>query len=160
MGSQFVGMAAADGKLWNISSTNPERRPFKAFLDVGLVRTTTGNRVFGALKGACDGGLNIPHKTKRFPGTHITKAEVVTNKRGKATDVEKSKTSFDASEHREHIFGIHVEEYYDMLKKDKPDQFRKQFSRWTKALARSGAKKQRAKPAASSSKTGYAIYET
>jgi len=27
-----------------------ERRPFRALLDVGLVRTTTGNRVFGALK--------------------------------------------------------------------------------------------------------------
>ena len=26
------------------------RRPFRALLDVGLVRTTTGNRVFGALK--------------------------------------------------------------------------------------------------------------
>jgi len=37
-------------------------------LDVGLVRTTCGNRVFGALKGACDGGLHIPHSTKRFPG--------------------------------------------------------------------------------------------
>lgn len=45
------------------------RRPFKALLDVGLVRTTTGNRVFGAMKGAVDGGLNIPHSTKRFPGS-------------------------------------------------------------------------------------------
>ena len=27
-----------------------ERRPFRALLDVGLIRTTTGNRVFGALK--------------------------------------------------------------------------------------------------------------
>jgi large subunit ribosomal protein L5e len=26
------------------------KRPFRALLDVGLVRTTTGNRVFGALK--------------------------------------------------------------------------------------------------------------
>lgn len=26
------------------------KQPFKALLDVGLVRTTTGNRVFGALK--------------------------------------------------------------------------------------------------------------
>jgi len=26
------------------------RRPFRALLDVGLIRTTTGNRVFGALK--------------------------------------------------------------------------------------------------------------
>jgi len=38
-------------------------------LDIGLVATTVGNRVFGALKGAVDGGLDIPHNTKRFPGT-------------------------------------------------------------------------------------------
>lgn len=30
-----------------------ERRPFRALLDVGLIRTTTGNRVFGALKVCC-----------------------------------------------------------------------------------------------------------
>lgn len=40
-------------------------------MDVGLVRTTTGNRVFGALKGACDGGLAIPHSTGRFPGNKV-----------------------------------------------------------------------------------------
>lgn len=40
----------------------------RCHLDVGLARTTTGARVFGALKGAADGGLNIPHSTKRFPG--------------------------------------------------------------------------------------------
>merc|ERR1712039_390159 len=27
-----------------------------------------GVKVFGALKGAVDGGLDIPHSTKRFPG--------------------------------------------------------------------------------------------
>ena len=44
-----------------------DRRPFKAVLDVGLKRTTVGSRVFGVLKGAADGGLHIPHSTKRFP---------------------------------------------------------------------------------------------
>ena len=44
------------------------RRPFKAFLDVGLTRTSTGARVFGAMKGASDGGLYIPHSENRFPG--------------------------------------------------------------------------------------------
>ena len=41
---------------------------FRALLDAGLVRTTIGSRVFGALKGALDGGLNIPHCDKRFVG--------------------------------------------------------------------------------------------
>lgn len=62
---------------------NRERRPFKALLDVGLVRTTAGNRVFGAMKGAVDGGIFIPHNTKRFPGYHVEKAAAVTGKRGK-----------------------------------------------------------------------------
>jgi large subunit ribosomal protein L5e len=44
-----------------------------AVLDVGLRRTTTGARVFGALKGAVDAGIFIPHSVKRFPG--YTKAE-------------------------------------------------------------------------------------
>ena len=35
---------------------------FRANLDVGLTRTSTGARVFGALKGAVDGGINIPHR--------------------------------------------------------------------------------------------------
>merc|ERR1719376_1165511 len=30
-------------------------------LDVGLARTSTGAKVFAALKGAVDGGLDIPH---------------------------------------------------------------------------------------------------
>ncbi|KAL1791280.1 60S ribosomal protein L5 [Sigmodon hispidus] len=34
----------------------------------GLARATTGNKVFGALKGAVDGGLSVPHSAKRFPG--------------------------------------------------------------------------------------------
>merc|ERR1712195_228991 len=97
---------------WNISSTNPERRPFKAYLDVGLVRTTTGNRVFGAMKGACDGGLNIPHNERRFPGCRMDNAE----------------------EHLEHIMGVHVQEYYDLLKGENPTAFKKQFSQWEKAL--------------------------
>merc|ERR1719486_1776864 len=176
---KYEGQEEPDGEMFLVEHDDGPR-PFTCVLDVGLVRTTTGNRVFGALKGACDGGLNIPHKTKRFPGTRVTKAEVQTNKRGKAVDVEKAKTSFDAAEHREHIFGIHVEEYYEMLKKDKPDVFRRQFSQWTKALngksfeeyytavhaairkspARANSKKPRSKPKAASTKTGYCTYET
>jgi large subunit ribosomal protein L5e len=103
-----------------------ERRPFRALLDVGLVRTTTGNRVFGALKGAVDGGIHVPHNTKRFPGYHVEKKEVATGKRGKAV-VEKGKASgaYNAKEHRDHIFGAHVQTYYDLLKKENKDRFKK-----------------------------------
>ena len=44
--------AQATGEDFTVEPSD-ERRPFRALLDVGLIRTTTGNRVFGALK-VCD----------------------------------------------------------------------------------------------------------
>merc|ERR1712062_256407 len=132
---KFAGVASADGKYYNIADADNERRPFKAYLDVGLVRTTTGNRVFGAMKGACDGGLNIPHSQQRFPGFRIEKAEVVTDKREKKTEEQgKAKEVFSVEEHKEHIFGVHVQEYYDKLKEEDKGAFERQFKGWTKAL--------------------------
>lgn len=132
----FKGVEKADGKFYSVAEGDNERRPFKAYLDVGLVRTTTGNRVFGAMKGACDGGLHIPHETRRFPGFRLEKAEVVTDKRGKKVEDQtaKAKEVFTHDEHREHIFGIHVQEYYDLLKEQNAQRFKKQFSQWEKAL--------------------------
>ncbi|XP_064989781.1 large ribosomal subunit protein uL18-like [Musa acuminata AAA Group] len=60
-------MLQATGEDFSVEPAE-SRRPFRALLDVGLVRTTTGNRVFGALKGALDGGLDIPRSDKRFAG--------------------------------------------------------------------------------------------
>ena len=95
-----------------------ERRPFKAALDVGLIHTTTGNRVFGALKGACDGGMHIPHSTKRFPGTKT----------------EGGKTKYNADIHRQRIFGMHVQKYMTTLKGESEEDYKKHFSVWDKAL--------------------------
>lgn len=55
------------GEDYNVEAEG-DRRPFKCFLDTGLVRTSTGSRVFAALKGAVDGGLDIPHNDKRYAG--------------------------------------------------------------------------------------------
>jgi len=131
-----VGKTEADGKLYNIEDEGTERRPFKAYLDVGLVRTTTGNRVFGAMKGACDGGLNIPHSDRRFPGCRMEKPEAVVGKKkgGGVEEKEKPRKVFTAEEHLEHILGVHVQEYYDLLKGENPAAFKKQFSQWEKAL--------------------------
>ncbi|XP_076915994.1 large ribosomal subunit protein uL18-like [Bidens hawaiensis] len=90
------------------------RRPFRALLDVGLVRTTTGNRVFGALKGALDGGLDIPHSEKRFAGF---------NKNGK---------SLDADVHRKYIYGGHVAAYMNTLREDEPEKYQTRFSQYLK----------------------------
>ena len=92
--------------------------PFKAFLDVGLARTTTGARIFGALKGAVDGGLNIPHTTRRFPG--VTK------------EGDQKKYDYDAKVHRRYIFGGHVADYMRQLSESDPASYQRQFSRYIK----------------------------
>ena len=118
MDTLYQGNNKIDGERYDVSEKpNEERRPFKAVLDVGLVRTTNGNKVFGALKGACDGGLYIPHSNKRFPGFK------------KTADGE----SYDAKKHRERIFGVHVDQYIKKLKKT-PEEFTRQFSFWGKCL--------------------------
>jgi len=124
----YKGVENIDGEFFNIyekdhgKGINEDKRPFKAFLDVGLVRTTTGNRVFGAMKGAIDGGVYIPHNTKRFPGYHIEKKEAEKGKKGKAVEKGKVTVSYNAKEHRDHIFGAHVQGYLDYLKKEKKEK--------------------------------------
>lgn len=65
----YAGVEKVNGEDYDVNShVNDKQRPFKCILDVGLRPTTTGNRVFSVLKGAIDGGLNVPHGTNRFPG--------------------------------------------------------------------------------------------
>jgi large subunit ribosomal protein L5e len=89
------------------------------------------------MKGACDGGINIPHNERRFPGTRMEKAEVETGKKrggGAVEEKAKPKLVFKAEEHLEHIMGVHVQEYYDLLKAENPSSFKRQFSVWEKNL--------------------------
>jgi len=136
----YKGIENVDGDFFNVYEKdngkliNKEKRPFKAYLDVGLVRTTTGNRVFGAMKGAIDGGIFIPHNTKRFPGYHVEKKEAATSKKGKAVEKGKAVISYNAKEHRDHIFGVHVQNYLDLLKKDKKEKVGVLFPNWVKCL--------------------------
>jgi large subunit ribosomal protein L5e len=115
----YKGAKKVDGEVYNVRTEWKEgqRRPFKAFLDVGLTRTTNGNRIFGCLKGACDGGLEIPHSNRRFPGF---------KKEGE-------KESYNAKVHRERIFGAHVDKYMKKLKPEAED-YKAQFALWDKAL--------------------------
>jgi len=89
------------------------RFPFKAILDVGLARTTTGARIFGVLKGAVDGGIAVPHRANRFPGFNREKKEL------------------NAKAHRDRIFGKHVADYLKSVKEEvaaNPDEKINQFS--------------------------------
>jgi len=113
---EYEGNTTVDGADYNVEA-GPERAPFKALLDVGLTRTTTGARVFGALKGACDGGIDVPHKDRRFPGS----------KR------EDGKWVSDPEVHRKYIFGGHVSEYMTKLQADDEERYNKQFKRFVDA---------------------------
>jgi len=130
-----------DGEPFNVAEDEQDKRPFKALLDVGIAATTTGARVFGVMKGACDGGLNVPHNCKRFPGYTRAKVEEVINKRGKATgEMERTEAAFEASVLRDHIFGTHVTNYMSLLKKEDPSKFKRQFSQWEKCLTENKVK--------------------
>jgi large subunit ribosomal protein L5e len=138
MADTYKGVENVDGDYFDVYEKGQvqDRRPFKALLDVGLVRTTTGNRVFGAMKGAVDGGLFIPHNTKRFPGYHLEKATATTGKRGKVVEKGKASGNYNAKEHRDHIFGLHVQGYIDALKKENKDRYKSQFGKWDQTITK------------------------
>merc|ERR1712055_1086710 len=73
-------------------------------------RTSTGAKVFAAMRGAVDGGLDIPHSEKRFPGYDAESKEL------------------NADVHRAHIFGGHVADYMRHLIEEDEDAYKKQFS--------------------------------
>ncbi|PAN27085.1 hypothetical protein PAHAL_5G057900 [Panicum hallii] len=110
---EYEGNVEATGEDFSVEPAD-ERRPFRALLDVGLVRTTTGNRVFGALKGALDGGLDIPHSDKRFAG------------------FKKDEKQLDAEVHRKYIYGGHVAEYMRTLADEEPEKYQAHFSDYIK----------------------------
>jgi len=103
------------GNDYTVAPLDEGPRPFLALLDVGLARTTTGARLFGALKGALDGGLNIPHSEKRFFG------------------FDKESKKLDPQQLRKVIFSGHVSDYMKSLSQSRPDRYKKQFSRYIKA---------------------------
>lgn len=135
LSDMYKGNDKIDGDYYNVSEHLEDKRPFKALLDVGIQRTTTGARLFGVLKGACDGGINVPHNYKRFPGYSKAKVEVIANKRGKTVDSEKTEASYSAATHKDRIFGAHVTKYMNLMKKEDAAKFKRHFSKWEKCLA-------------------------
>jgi large subunit ribosomal protein L5e len=113
MDAEYEGNVEATGEDYSVEP-GESRRPFRALLDVGLVRTTTGNCVFGALKGALDGGLDIPHSEKRFAGYG------------------KDNKQLDAEVHRKYVYGGHVAAYMRTLMEDEPEKYQSHFSEYIK----------------------------
>jgi len=115
--SEFEGVKEADGEDFHIEEEETDRRPFKCILDVGLQRTASGHRMWGALKGAVDGGLHIPHNNKLFPG--YTAAE----EKGQ-------EPQYEAEAHKDKIFGGHVKEYMEMMQEEDPTKYEAHFSKY------------------------------
>ena len=57
----YEGTTDVNGDEYYVEDVDGKPGAFRCYLDTGLARTTTGARIFGVLKGAVDGGLDIPH---------------------------------------------------------------------------------------------------
>lgn len=104
---KYAGVAEPDGtlKLTEALEDDDAPRPFKAYLDAGLKRTTTGSRMFGAMKGASDGGLFVPHSDKRFPGYDTESKQL------------------DPEILKKYIYGGHVAEYMESLEEEDDERW-------------------------------------
>jgi len=68
--------------------------------------------VFAVLKGAADGGVEVPHGDSRFVGY---------DKEGKKLNAEVL---------RKYIFGGHVKEWMEKMKKEDPTKYEKHFNKY------------------------------
>ena len=102
----YEGQVEVAGDEYNVESNDGQPGAFTWYLDAGLARSTTGNKVLGALKGAVDGGLSIPHSTKRFPGYDSESKE------------------FNAEGHQKHIMGQNIADYMRYLIEEDEDIYK------------------------------------
>jgi len=123
MDKKFVGREEVTGEDWSYKARKDlteeekaQQKPFRANLDVGLARTTTGARIFAALKGAQDGGLDIPHSDSRFAGFE------------KGEEGEKGK--LNPEKLRKYLFGGHVADYMRKLHEENEEHYKRQFSHY------------------------------
>jgi len=114
----YTGAEEATGQYFIEEREDEPKNPFSCILDVGLRPTTTGARVYAAMKGAVDGGLAIPHgeSGKQFPGWRKIEGE----------------ESFDSDTLRSYIFGGHVAAYMTKLQDENEEAYDKQFAKYIK----------------------------
>jgi len=110
----YRGQTNVDGEMYSVEDLEKGPGAFRAHLDTGLARTSTGARIFGVMKGAADGGIEVPHSEKRFPG------------------YDKESKEFSAEVLRKHLTGGHVSEYMQQLLDDDEDAYKRQFGRFVK----------------------------
>lgn len=110
----YKGLEECNGEFYNVEQEG-DAAPFKAVLDIGLSRTTTGAKIFAVMKGVADGGIEVPHSETRFFG------------------FDSESKSYNAEAHRDRIFGKHVSEYMQTLKEEDEDAFKRHFSKFIAA---------------------------
>jgi len=114
----FKGKEAIDGEDYHVEDEeNEDRKPFKCILDAGLQTTCSGARIWGALKGAVDGGLHVPHNNRNFPGYT-------------APDEKGAEPQYDAEAHKEKIFGGHVKDYMESMAEEDPTKYEAHFAKY------------------------------
>lgn len=112
LGTRYRGVDVVTGEDFNVAPIKKGPSPFTCILDVGLARTSTGSRIFAALKGMCDGGVRVPHSDRRFVGYNAAKKEL------------------DPAVLRKYIFGGHVSAYMALLQEKQPEKYKTHFSRY------------------------------
>lgn len=113
----FKGKEEIDGDEYHVEDEETDQRPLKCILDVGIRRTCVGARMWGALKGAADGGLHVPHNTKNFPGY-------------KPAEEKGAEPEYDAEAHKDRILGNHVKEYMEMMQEEDPTKYEAHFAKF------------------------------
>lgn len=113
LADKYVGKEEVNGEDYQVEPSDDGRRPFKCLLDIGLARASTGAKIFAAMKGAVDGGLDVPHSEKRFVGY--------------------DEGELDSDTLRKYLFGGHVADYMRELKEENEDRYKRQFSSYIKA---------------------------
>lgn len=111
----YEGKTEELGEDYTVEAEDDGPRPFTCILDAGLKRTSTGSKVFAALKGGLDGGLDIPHSDKRFVGYDPDAKEL------------------DAEILSKYIYGGHVGEYMEEMMEEDPEKYQAHFASYLKA---------------------------
>lgn len=115
LADKYEGNTEITGEDYYVDALTDGPSPFYCLLDVGLRRTTTGAKLFAAMKGAADGGLEVPHGESRFVGYDEEAGEL------------------HAETLRSYLFGGHVANYMREMADSDEEKFKKHFSQYLKA---------------------------
>jgi len=115
LADKYKGNTEINGQDYNVEEMADGPRPFCAILDIGLARTTTGGKIFGALKGITDAGVEVPHKEIRYVG------------------YEEEGKKLNADLLKKYIYGGHVADYMKKMQEEDSTKYNAHFSKYIKA---------------------------